>query len=314
MIETPSPAAPFPFSFDRAPAPALVEALVTAGGPLAFITELVRGDNLWDLGFRGNRVDVYRGRCVVLQIEANDEAQLSLMVESPKFRKTGFDAAWKAARPAAELESLAPAIREYLKAVSLVVNTTFTSGKAVYQGALTHHRLPSTPGVIVVDREAVLGWTGTTVDRDAALKRPRHSYERLAGGNLGKEADALAVSTDGATLFVVEVNSDTKLMDKAVAQVSWSAALFRWWVARDPELASQTIEKLATARRALGLSPQLAGGVKIESVVPVIALPRSAGTPSASSLAEATRRLGGALGHDGTVPSLWELDSRTVRV
>jgi hypothetical protein len=156
----------------------------------------------------------------------------------------------------------------------------------------------------------MLAWTGTTVDRDAALQRPRHSYERLAGGSLGKEADALAISADGSTLFVVEVKSDAKLLDKAVAQVCWYAALFRWWVARDPQLASQTLENLATARQALGLAPQLLSGVKIERVVPVIALPRSAAAPSPSSLVEAARRLTGALGHDGTVPVIWELDTR----
>jgi hypothetical protein len=312
MIKT-NQAAPLPFSFDRAPAPALVEAFAPSG-PLGFITEMVRGDNLWDLGFRGNRVDIYRGRCVVLQVEANDEGQLGLMVESPKFRKAGFDSSWKSPRAAAEFESELPGLREYFRIVVPLVNPTFIGGEAPFQGALTHHRLPSTPGVIVVDRDSVLSGTGATADRDAALKRPKHSYERLAGGNLGKEADALGVSADGTTLFVVEVKSDAKLIDKAVAQVCWHAALFRWWVALDPEVASQVIQKLATARHALGLAPQLTGEVNIEQVMPVIALPRSASAPSPSSLVEAARRLAGAPGHDGSAPVFWELDTRTVRL
>lgn len=283
------------------------------GGPLGFISELVRGDNLWDLGFRGSRVDIYRGRCLVLQLEANEDGQIRLAIESPKFRKAGFDAAWNSSRPAAEYEAAVPAIRAYLAAVAPLVNASFTSGEALYHGALTHHRLPSTEGVIVVDRASELGCEEKPAERDIALKRPRQSYDRLAGASIDKKADALAVDVDGSTLFVIEVKSDTTTIDKAVAQVCWYAALFRWWVARDPELASQTIEQLATARRALGLAPQLAGAVSIERVVPVIAFPRSSGGPSPSSLAEAVRRLSGALGHDGSSPLLWELDTRTVR-
>jgi hypothetical protein len=312
MITKASYAAPLPFTFERAPVPALVQALVP-GGPLGFITDIVRGDNLWDLGFRGSRVDVYRGRSVVLQIEADAEGLIRLVIELPKYRKAGFDVSWNAPRDPAEFESAIPAIREYLRAVSLVVPATFSSGEAIYHGALTHHRLPSTPGVVVVDRQAVLGGAGKAVDRDPALQRPRQSYDRLAGESIGKEADALAVEADGSILYVVEVKSDAKSIDKAVAQVSWHAALFRWWVSLDQQLASQTIEALATARHALNLAPTIASPVNIERVVPVIALPRSAAAPSPSAMAEAVRRLTGALGHDGAVPVMWELDNRTVR-
>lgn len=312
MIATTSPA-PLPFTFERAPVPVLIEALAPEG-PLGFITELVRNEKLWDLGFRGSRVDVYRGRCVVLQVEADLEGQLSLSVESPKLRKAGFDAAWKSGRPAADFASIVPAIRGYLESVTQAVNPTFTTGEALFHGALTHHRLPSTPGVVVIDRDASLGSAGTAAEREAVLKGPRHSYERLAAGTLGKEADALALAADGSTLFVVEVKSDAKPIAKAVAQVSWYAALFRWWLGRDSELASETLQSLAAARHTLGLAPALAGDVKIERIVPAIALPRSAGTPSPSSLAEAARRLAGAPGHDGSVPLLWELDTRSVRL
>jgi hypothetical protein len=41
--------------------PALVAAFAS-GGPFAFATQLVRSDPLWDLAFRRNRIDVYRGR------------------------------------------------------------------------------------------------------------------------------------------------------------------------------------------------------------------------------------------------------------
>lgn len=313
MITKASHPAPLPFSFERAPVPALVEALVP-GGPLGFLSEMVKGDNLWDLGFRGSRVDIYRGRAVVLQIEADDEGNIAISIDAPKFRKLGFDSSWNVARPASELEGALPGIRNYLKTVAPVVPASFTSGEALYHGALTHHRLPSTPGVIVVDREAALTSGGKGIDRDVSLKRPRQSYDRVAGDSIGKDADALAVSEDGSTLFVVEVKSDAKSIDKAVAQVSWYAALFRWWVGADVAAASQTIEQLATARRALGLAPQLTGAVNIESVLPVIAYQRSGGAPSPSALAEASRRLTGALGHDGSSPLLWELDNRTTRV